>query len=492
MHTKIQQGDIPFRLVRRGRDIYAPSASKETLFESAPDIFGKEPFSHREKIESVAGILLKVGHEIVGALFINYRHPHHFSNEEKQIIDILAASAAIAIKNQRWLLVLSELDREIITTLDQKKLLELIAVKAVEITAADLGEIYLLDVSSEEIVIQARYPGDVLTTNRWNRTSLRGTVDGIIGWVARYQETKLLHDVKLEPLYRSCLSDARSELCVPLLDKNRGLVGVLNVESRRLDAFDGRDKQRLEALANRVIIALQKVQSNEQRVAGERVAVLNHIARSVFHRMNNHLGMIQILTGRMLENKDQSSQKMLARAIRAEAAQAQEDTQRMRSWLDTFEPIDVCQKLHEASSRGSILPGVKKIFDVPSNLPVVMGNPDQLEDVFYNLIQNAVEAMPHGGTLTITAMLMEKQQQSWVVVQITDTGVGIEQAIMEEIYKARFTTKGHHDHNGEGLWLVKTYVERLGGQVTSESQPGQETKFTVLLPAYPVEVPKSL
>ena len=366
----------------------------------------------------------------------------------------------------------------------------MIAVKAVEITAADLGEIYLLDVGSEEIVIQARYPDDVLVDNRWRRTNIRGSIEGIIGWVAFHQETKLVHNVELEPLYRPCLNNAKSELCVPLLDKDRGLVGVMNVESRRLDAFDGRDKQRLEALANRVIIALQKVQSNEQRVAGERVAVLNHIARSVFHRMNNHLGMIQMRAGQMLENRDLKSQKMLARAIRLEAARAQEDTTRMKSWLDTFEPIDVYQKLHEADSRTSILPGIKKIFNVPNNLPVVMGNPDQLEDVFYNLIQNAVEAMPHGGTLIVTAMLMEKRQQSWVVVQLTDTGVGIETAIIEKIYDARFTTKTHH--GGEGLWLTKTYVEKLGGQLTCESQPGQCTKFTILLPAYQVERGKSL
>ena len=122
MHAKIQPGDIPFRLVKRNQDVYAPLVSKETFFESIPDTSDKEPFSRREKIKSVGGILLKVGHEIVGTLFINYRHPHHFSDDEKQIIDILAASAAIAIKNQRWMSVLSELDREIITTLDQKKL----------------------------------------------------------------------------------------------------------------------------------------------------------------------------------------------------------------------------------------------------------------------------------------------------------------------------------------------------------------------------------
>jgi hypothetical protein len=89
---------------------------------------------------------LKVKNEIVGLLFINYRYYHQFSDEEKQTIEILSSAAAIAIKNQRWLSILGDIDREIITTFDQGKLLKLIARKSAQITAADMAEIRLVDI----------------------------------------------------------------------------------------------------------------------------------------------------------------------------------------------------------------------------------------------------------------------------------------------------------------------------------------------------------
>jgi signal transduction histidine kinase len=78
-------------------------------------------------------------------------------------------------------------------------------------------------------------------------------------------------------------------------------------------------------------------------------------------------------------------------------------------------------------------------------------------------------------------MEMEFNTQKWIVVQINDTGIGISDDNKEAIFSPEYTTKDGHD--GEGLWLTKTYIDKLGGQITVDSIPGKGTKFTVLLPA---------
>ena len=312
-YKEITEQHVPFQLVKRNENIYAERILEEPLFYSSR----ASNFIKDEKIKSVAGILLRVGQEVIGVLFINYRHHHVFSDNEKQIIDIFASSAAIAIKNQRWLELLKEVDREIIATLDQEELLRRIARKVAQVTAAELGQIRLLDVSTQELVAEAKYPFDTPIDEQWNRLSIKEGGEGITGWVASHRKSKLVSNVQEEPLYKPFFKNARSELCVPLLDKDRGLLGVLNVESTRVNAFDKRDQRRLEALANQVVIALKNIKNNEQLIATERMETLNLVARSTLHRINNHLGAIQVWAKKIIDGGEQYSQE-LAKKIRSE------------------------------------------------------------------------------------------------------------------------------------------------------------------------------
>ena len=91
-------------------------------------------------------------------------------------------------------------------------------------------------------------------------------------------------------------------MCVPLLDKDSGLLGVLNVESTRVNAFDQRDQLRLEALANQIVIALKNTKNNEQQIA------LNLVTRSTLHQINNHLGAIQVWAKKIIDGGEKYSQ----------------------------------------------------------------------------------------------------------------------------------------------------------------------------------------
>lgn len=134
------------------------------------------------------------------------------------------------------------------------------------------------------------------------------------------------------------------------------------------------------------------------------------------------------------------------------------------------------------------------VTDIPTNtLWMVQGDPTQLEQVFMNLAVNARDAMPDGGTLTITAenriidktyarMHLEAEEGGYFVVTVADTGTGIPPELLERIFDPFFTTKEIGKGTGLGLSTVLGIVKNHGGFVEVSSQMGKGTKFQVFLP----------
>ncbi|MGB3405361.1 MAG: response regulator [Microcoleaceae cyanobacterium] len=121
--------------------------------------------------------------------------------------------------------------------------------------------------------------------------------------------------------------------------------------------------------------------------------------------------------------------------------------------------------------------GVEVIQNYDPELPIIMGYPDELNQVWTNLIHNALQAMDNQGTLTIDAF----QQENQVLVRITDSGVGIPPDILPRIFEPFFTTKSTGEGSGLGLDIVQKIIKKHQGKIEVESIPGK-TSFTVLLP----------
>ena len=121
--------------------------------------------------------------------------------------------------------------------------------------------------------------------------------------------------------------------------------------------------------------------------------------------------------------------------------------------------------------------GVEVIRNYQPNLPSIWCYPDELNQVWTNLIHNSIQAMENTGTITIT--ICQKKQH--LTVSITDTGPGIPPHILPRIFEPFFTTKPAGLGSGLGLDIVSKIVEKHSGKITVESQPGQTT-FTVWLP----------
>jgi len=126
---------------------------------------------------------------------------------------------------------------------------------------------------------------------------------------------------------------------------------------------------------------------------------------------------------------------------------------------------------------------VKLRKELAPSLPAVLGNAGRLQQVFFNLIQNARDAMPNGGWLTIAT----RNEGDSVVAEVRDTGDGIQREDLQRIYDPFFTTKGVGRGTGLGLSVAYGIVQDHRGAITAESTPGRGASFRVVLPALAVE-----
>jgi PAS domain S-box-containing protein len=111
-------------------------------------------------------------------------------------------------------------------------------------------------------------------------------------------------------------------------------------------------------------------------------------------------------------------------------------------------------------------------------VPVVMGRPAELNEVITNLVLNAIDAMPKGGTLRIRTRLGDHRH---AVITVADTGLGMTDEVRKRVFDPFFTTKGE-EGTGLGLSVSHSIVERHGGDLRVDSRPGEGTTFTITLP----------
>ncbi len=127
---------------------------------------------------------------------------------------------------------------------------------------------------------------------------------------------------------------------------------------------------------------------------------------------------------------------------------------------------------------------VKVVQDIAANLPTIPGDRQQLLQVFLNLITNASDAMPEGGTLTVCVRLESLDPiGTAIIIEFIDTGMGIDPADLQTIWEPFFTTKLEGKGTGLGLPICRRTIEEHGGTIDVKSQPGLGTTFRIHLPA---------
>jgi len=235
----------------------------------------------------------------------------------------------------------------------------------------------------------------------------------------------------------------------------------------------------------------------QQLTRTETMRTVGQLASAAIHDINNWFGLILGQAELMLVADPPSELIEGLESIRkaacdgAEALKRIQDVARSSTDADPT-PVDVNQLLREVvditrpkwsdllQSSGA---STSVIMDLSVPLAPISVVPSELREVFTNLILNAVDAMPHGGTLRISS----KRQRNRIVVTIADSGTGMSEDVRTRIFEPFFTTKGVRG-SGLGLVVSKTMVERHGGRISVESEIGRGTTF--VLSFAPVEPAK--
>jgi signal transduction histidine kinase len=119
-----------------------------------------------------------------------------------------------------------------------------------------------------------------------------------------------------------------------------------------------------------------------------------------------------------------------------------------------------------------------------NDLRKISVHPGEIVQVFSNVISNAIDAMPHGGKLSISMTQAKKAERDGLQIVVTDTGHGIRREDLDKVFEPFFTTKGSLG-TGIGLWVARQLVERHGGQISITSSTGADdsgTSVTIYLP----------
>ncbi len=233
---------------------------------------------------------------------------------------------------------------------------------------------------------------------------------------------------------------------------------------------------------------LKLKQAQEELVRSERLAITGKMTAQLSHEINNPIHNIQSLLESSLRkvNGNQQVQGLIGVALEEVSRMAQLTRQMLDFYRGSVvdiphELVDMRSLLSEVTRMNEESLAKKHItiaLNMPSSLPLIEGSPDKLKQVFLNLILNARDAMPNGGTIAVGAHAARGR----LAIDVHDSGIGIPPENMGRIFDAFFTTK--KEVSGVGLGLSVTYgiIQQHKGSIEVTSVAGEGTTFTIQLP----------
>jgi signal transduction histidine kinase len=233
----------------------------------------------------------------------------------------------------------------------------------------------------------------------------------------------------------------------------------------------------------------------------EKMAAVGQLAAGVAHELNNPLGGILGYSQFAIEKINRKPQTELTsddvttytqylRDIECQAQRCKTIVQNLLKFArasveDSFEPLDLNAVIKDTLvfTRHQMDMGkVKLLLKLSDSLPPIMGSTNQLQQVFTNIILNALQAMPQGGELRIATGITEKNSRNMVGIEFSDNGCGITQENLNKIFEPFYTTKKPGEGTGLGLSVSYGIIKDHSGEILVDSQIGKGTTFNILFP----------
>ena len=278
--------------------------------------------------------------------------------------------------------------------------------------------------------------------------------------------------------------------------QRRGSVDVVYVEQRpELDEgpFLTEERSLIDAIARHIALIVERRQADEDRFRlqeqlrhADRLATIGQLSAGIAHELNEPLG--NILGFAQLAQKDpdlpertaQDLEKIVATSLHARQIinnlmlfSRQRPPRKARVDLNTI--LEEGLGFLESRCRRN---GIVVERELSPEVPQITADASQLRQVFVNLVVNAIQAMPDGGRLKIATQTLGDR----VMLSVEDTGIGMSEQVLKDIFLPFFTTKDVDEGTGLGLPVVHGIVTSHGGTINVESAPGQGARFGIELP----------
>ncbi len=483
------------RVVEKGQPVLTYNAQEDPRFSQQMSVVGYA-------LRSVMCAPLWARGKILGAVYVDNRvRSGVFSESQLSTLATFANQAAMAIENARLftmtdqalaarveeLSILQRIDRELNTSLDFDRVMDLALEWAVKLADADGGMLLLLEEGAETARVVASRGRDAAP----DRVPLAHPA---ISHVLANGESVVMHG----PVSAQSVdgTPAIAQVAVPVKREGR-VTALLALESNRENVFDEDKVAFLERLADHAAIAIENVRLYDAVVAATNakstlISLVSHELRVPMTSIKGYTEMLEAgaagpVTEMQLEFLDTIQRSVDRMSVLVSDLS---DINRMESGRLRLDlgPVDLADVIDEAVAglqTQFVAKGQTVSVDIPDDLPSVLADRSRTVQILTNLLSNANKYSPKGRPVTVTAENVDREGRRFLRVAVTDQGIGITPEDQAQLFTQFFRSldPAVRDETGWGLGLsiVKMMVEAQGGAITVESTPGVGSCFAFTL-----------
>lgn len=417
------------------------------------------------------------------------------------IRDITGRKASIKERDQfiQQLMILRQVDSELSEVLDMNYVMSMALDAAVRLSGADAGCIGLIENNRVEVTEAIGHFNEILEDGYLPDMPL-------VQRVLEDNRPRLIQDVTQDPDYVQLHERTRAQMLLPLMSYER-IVGLLNVETSRPERFTQDIFEFLQLVTARVAVALENAQLYQ--IVQDRFAELEQLytqvsqleqiktdmIRIAAHDLRNPvsviLGYAELLEGMLDDTMPERFKKYIG-MIESAARRMQKITTDILSLerienlqtqeLGAIDLADLVKETHTEFEGHAGLKSQRLRLDETGAKMMVLGDPAQLHEAMANLVSNAIKYTQNEGEIIIR---LEKNGE-FVEFRVVDNGFGIPEEMQAHLFQPFYRAKTRETEDvegtGLGLYLIKSIIERYGGNVIFQSEYGKGSTFGFSLP----------
>ncbi|HAH30981.1 MAG TPA: hypothetical protein DCL44_01565 [Elusimicrobia bacterium] len=458
-----------------------------------PGMDGITALGEMKKIDPEIEVIIATGHGTMNTAIQSLRKgAFDYLHKPFQVKDLLAVVEK-ALEKRRF----NDLTKAIFSTIKSEELLRIIIDSVTRTLKADEAALVLLDKNGAPYMAVSEGLED--ETRRKSRLELCSRAiasfpKGAASPGAIINEP--VNDKTLAPVLG--LFEVKFTILLPLMEGNN-LTGMIAISRRQEDEyFTEGDLQRAKIFGSLVNLALRNAnlykqlqETQTQLVHAEKMSALGQLAGGLAHEINNPLsgilGLAQlVMEGTSPETQNYKDLKEIEKAVFRCKKIISSLLSFARQEKPRMEPVNIREAIEETlvlCARQMELKGIKIIRQFAPELPPVNADFQQLMQVFLNLLTNARDAMPDGGTLTISTRLTGPDSAKMEVeTSISDTGPGLPAEIINRVFDPFFTTKPVGKGTGLGLSVCLGIINKHNGRIEAHSPASGGSVFKIYLP----------